>query len=336
MRRSLILVLALVAGVATLVLLQLALPKSTEVAEVKPQSETAFVLVYSRDLPRGTRLDKGNMHWQQQLVSALADGAITAEGVDAAIPADLDGKLLRRDVLDGEAVRPEFLVEGAAGFMSLALAPGMRAVGIAVTDQKLAGGFILPDDRVDLIHTATGDFDGDGVANSFSQTILENIRVLAVGERTTERVTLKTADQQASAAETQSDMVAKGETVTLEMSDEQAHLLFSAEASGQISLALRALEDQGPSRIVSSVGVERAVPPVEPAQKPAASAAPAPTAPAPTAPAPEPAAQIPAAQTSVTQPPRSPKSASVRVIVGSQTSVVEVPFATAQTGGAQP
>lgn len=298
MRRSLILVLALLAGLVTLMLLQLGRQQPTETAAPAAQSDAIHVLVFSRDLPRGTVIDDAGLAWQLQLRTAVPPEAIQSEQAGADFPETILGRLLRRDVLTGELVRPTNFVEGAAGFMALALSPGKRAVGIAVTPQKLAGGFILPDDRIDIIHTSSGDFDRDGQAGTLSQTILENIRVLAVGETSTSRITFQTADQQEAAETQKSDVNVMGETITLEMSETEAEVLFSAMSSGQVSLALRALDDHGKSRIVSTLGFE------------AAQSAPADVA--------------PAQQGEDTRPP-PPVRRKVRIIQGGTASQVEVP-----------
>lgn len=299
MRRSLILVLALLAGLATLMLLQFGRQQPTETASPTAKSDTVHVLVFSRDLPRGTVIDDAGLSWQLQLRTAVPPEAIQSEQAGADFPEDLLGRLLRRDVLTGELVRPANFVEGAAGFMALALSPGKRAVGIAVTPQKLAGGFILPDDRIDIIHTSSGDFDRDGQAGTLSQTILENIRVLAVGETSTSRITFQTADQQDAAETQKSDVNVMGETITLEMSETEAEVLFSAMSSGQVSLALRALDDHGKSRIVSTLGFE------------AAQAA-------------SPAAAAPA-QDGEQPRPQPPVRRTVRIIQGGIASQVDVP-----------
>lgn len=316
MRRFLIFGLAVMMGIATLVLMQVGLRPPPSADQAQPQGETAHVLVYARDLARGTLIDSTSLRWQEQLASALSAHAIVTTDPGLGIPGDMEGKVLRSNVMAGEAVRPELLADGAAGFMALTLSPGMRAVGLSVTEQTLAGGYVLPEDRVDLIHTTSGDFDGDGVASSFSQTILENIRVLAVGETPTGHVTFQTAEQQDATLDLPSDIRAKGETVTLEMTDEQAQILFSAQASGQLSLALRALDDQGPARIVSRIGLE---------DRPPAAAA-------------DPAAR--AERQSVATPAMPaegpPQTASVRIIHGNTTSVIDVPVHRGPVEGTAP
>ncbi len=312
MRRLLIILVALVAGVGTLGLLELSRPTPvTEPTEIT-QTDTVRVLVFNRDMPRGTIIDASSLIWQEQLRSAVSPTTLTSETEDAPYPSDIVGKLVRRDVLAGEIVRPDDLVDRASGFMALTLTPGTRAVGLSVTAQKLAGGFILPEDRIDLIHTVSGDFDRDGRAGSFSQTILENIRVLAIGDTPTSRVTFQTADQQENAASRTAEINMTGDTITLEMTEEEAEVLFSALASGQVSLALRSIDDHGPSRVVSILGFEKPEPPApepvvlppEPPQQPA-----------------EPAPVEIEPQESEPMPPKR----SVRVISGGQTTIVDVP-----------
>jgi pilus assembly protein CpaB len=313
MRRLLILVLALCAAGATFFLLELRGVQTTTPQAEDTEAETVYVLVYTRDMPRGTKIETGETRWQKQVRGAVTEDAYIAPADSVALPSDLNGKLLRSDVLAGELVRPSFLTEGSAGFMSLTLAPGMRAVGIAVNAQKLAGGFILPEDRIDLIHTVVADIDGDGKTSGYSQTILENIRVLAVGETPTGRITFQTADQQAATTALPSEVLLKGETITLEMSDAEAAVLFSAMASGQISLALRAMEDHGPSRILSTIGFEdpeKAAAAAEAAKEPAPAAQPA---------------QPAASPAPVTPPP--PQTQTVRIFKGGTPTYIEVPRA---------
>jgi pilus assembly protein CpaB len=308
----LIILVALVAGVGTLGLLELSRPTPvTEPTEIT-QTDTVRVLVFNRDMPRGTIIDASSLIWQEQLRSAVSPTTLTSETENAPYPSDIVGKLVRRDVLAGEIVRPDDLVDRASGFMALTLTPGTRAVGLSVTAQKLDGGFILPEDRIDLIHTVSGDFDRDGRAGSFSQTILENIRVLAIGDTPTSRVTFQTPDQQENAASRTAEINMTGDTITLEMTEEEAEVLFSALASGQVSLALRSIDDHGPSRVVSILGFEKPEPP----------------APEPVVLPPEPPQQPPEPALIEIEPQESepmPPKRSVRVISGGQTTIVDVP-----------
>jgi pilus assembly protein CpaB len=105
----------------------------------------------------------------------------------------------------------------------------MRAVSTEISPETGAGGFILPNDRVDVILSKRergGDRGGAEVVNS--EIILNNIRVLAI-------------DQAPKEKDGQNSVV--GKTATLELKPEQAELLARARQSGTISLALRALVD---------------------------------------------------------------------------------------------
>ena len=97
---------------------------------------------------------------------------------------------------------------------------------------KTAGGFVLPNDRIDVIRTGRDD---DAVrarqAETFiAETILQNIRVLAIGQNVQER---------------NGEKVIVGETATLELDPKQAELITLAQRTGELSLVLRSLADAG-------------------------------------------------------------------------------------------
>ena len=111
--------------------------------------------------------------------------------------------------------------------MAAVLPSGKRAVAIDLADQgkTAAGGFILPNDRVDVIRT----FHPDEAPMSFaSETILTNIRVLAIGQIVQEK---------------SSDRTVIGGTATLEMTAEQAEKVILAQRTGQLTLSLRSMSD---------------------------------------------------------------------------------------------
>jgi len=114
----------------------------------------------------------------------------------------------------------------AASFMAARLTPGKRAVSISITTDTGAGGFILPNDRVDVLLTQqVGDSQS---RHATTKTILDDVRVLAMDQTFTQDKDQKT-------------VLAK--TATLELAPDQAALLTRAAASGSISLTLRALGD---------------------------------------------------------------------------------------------
>ena len=106
----------------------------------------------------------------------------------------------------------------------------MLAVAVEIDPARSAGGFILPNDRVDIILTQAADADAArGGADYVSRTILENVRVLAIDQSVED-----SGD---------GDKVVIGETATIELEQKQAEVLSSATEIGKLQLALRSLAD---------------------------------------------------------------------------------------------
>jgi pilus assembly protein CpaB len=193
-----------------------------------PAVATTEVLVAAADLTLGQGVKSGDLRWQAWPAEMVPAGAVkrteTQNGLDEFL-----GATVRMAILAGEPVRREKLVKGQGGFMSAILPSGMRAVAIA-TDHRgttSAGGFILPNDRVDVIQTSQAVADG-GATIPMSQIILSNIRVLAIGQNIQEH---------------NGEKVITGETATLELTPEQAEMVVLAQKVGQLSLALRSMAD---------------------------------------------------------------------------------------------
>jgi pilus assembly protein CpaB len=130
----------------------------------------------------------------------------------------------------GEPIREPKLVKATgSGFMAAILPTGMRAVSTEVSPETGAGGFILPNDRVDVIlskREKNPDRNSGDIVNS--QVILGNIRVLAIDQTIEEKNGQK---------------VVVGKTATLELKPKQSEALARARQSGTLSLALRSLTD---------------------------------------------------------------------------------------------
>ena len=222
MLRVLVLVGALAAGIVAAWLSFGLQPDSPVPAAVvtAPQMKTQEVLVAAIDLPQGEALTSEQVRWQAWPDAAVNPGFIARSSWPKAID-DLTGLVVRQAMVAGEPIRQTKLANKNAGFLAAILAPGMRAVAVRVSAESAAGGFILPNDHVDVLHTA-----GD---NGRSRTILSNIRVLAI-------------DQKAVDSEAGPD-TAIGKTATLELKPGQAEALAGAQATGGLSLALRATAD---------------------------------------------------------------------------------------------
>ncbi len=229
MPRMLVLGLAVVAAaVAVLIVRGLMGGGTPQVAAMlpKPQVVTGEVLVASEPLQPGQTLAASLVRWQAWPKSSIDSSFITHDetpNLDAA----LAGTVVRAPMVAGEPLTAaKFVRSDAAGFMAATLQPGMRAVSIPITTESGAGGFILPNDRVDLLMT---EQISDTPRRFRARIVLTNIRVLAM-------------DQTYKQDRDQKVVLAK--SATLELSSEQARLVAKAQAAGPLSLALRALGDE--------------------------------------------------------------------------------------------
>src|SRR4029450_1333839 len=107
--------------------------------------------------------------------------------------------------------------------------PRYRALSTEISPETGAGGFILPNDRVDVLLTKRDkNPDKAGPDVSSAEVILSNVRVLAI-------------DQAPKEKEGPNALV--GKTVTLELKPEQAETLARSRQSGSLTLALRSIAD---------------------------------------------------------------------------------------------
>ncbi len=198
-----------------------------------PPAPVTEVLVAAADTPMGQILQAPDLRWQQWPEGTLTPGYMNRKDNPKALEEAL-GASVRSPFLAGEPIRAQKLVRPASGFMAAILPSGMRAVAV-VTDSRgtnSAGGFILPNDHVDVIRTFR-DEAGSRAGNSDvqrSQTILTDIRVLAIGQLIQEK---------------NGTNVVTGETATLALTPAQAEIITLAQKVGALSLSLRSLADTG-------------------------------------------------------------------------------------------
>ena len=234
-------------------------PVATAAAPPPAEHPTVQVVVAKRDLPVGARLTQTDLGWQAWPAEAVHPTFITDGAAPAAAPttatakigataaqaaqAALNGGGNSMQALEGAIVREAFLTNepiverkivhgGAGGYMAVVLQPGMRAISMPVTVETAAGGFVLPGDRVDVVatHKVEQQGGGGGATSAVSETILQNIRVLAI-------------DQQIQPDKTARTIV--GTTATLEVPAEDVELVTKAKAQGDMALALRSYADMG-------------------------------------------------------------------------------------------
>ena len=100
---------------------------------------------------------------------------------------NLNGMIVRTPFVAGEPIREAKLVNAkGSGFMAAILPSGMRAISTQISPETGAGGFILPNDRVDVILTPRANRNSDKGGGA-SETILRNIRVLAIDQTIEEK-----------------------------------------------------------------------------------------------------------------------------------------------------
>jgi pilus assembly protein CpaB len=191
------------------------------------QLPTVDVLVAKDDIGLGQKVATENLLWQTWTESTASSSFIRRkERPEAAT--QLAGSIARAPFIAGEPIREQKLVKAdGSGFMAAILPTGMRAVSTEISAETGAGGFILPNDRVDVILSKRNPDASAGNVVS-SQVILSNVRVLAIDQAPREK---------------EGQNAVLGKTATLEVTPDDAEILARARQSGTLSLALRSIAD---------------------------------------------------------------------------------------------
>ena len=122
-------------------------------APAAPPLETVEVLVAKTDLSRGQVIEGQDIGWQTWPKAAANANFIKKSDRPDAIN-EFVGAIVRVAMLAGDPIRePDVVMAKGSGFMAAILPKGMRAVAIEISPETGAGGFILPDDRVDVVLT---------------------------------------------------------------------------------------------------------------------------------------------------------------------------------------
>ncbi len=231
--RSLILVvlaLAFAGGAAWLARLAVvqreAVPASRP-SNAAPAEPRLRVLVARQSLPFGHILSAEDLVAQPWPEPAMNDAYIRLRKTEDG--SRYVGHVIRLALPAGAPIPKGALVAPRQrGFLAAALAPGMRAVSVPVDAVTGVAGLIFPGDRVDVIlnHRIT---DADGVEHFASETVVGNVRVLAIDTRT-------------EAAEGKAQ---PGRTVTLEVTPEIAERVALVQSMGSLVLSLRSLAREG-------------------------------------------------------------------------------------------
>jgi len=190
--------------------------------------QTVGVVVAAEDIPFGSTIRPDQVSLSAWPKDRYPKDVLT--DVKAA-----SGRIARREFMRGEPIVESKLLTTSAnvGMLSLRIPQGMRAFTVRVNEVVGVGGFILPDSRVDVVLTTESP---GGQRGRISKIILEDVRVLAAGQK---------IDQKSSEPATVG-------TVTLAVTPEDAEKLALASADGNIHLVLRNFAD---SDKVKTVGI---------------------------------------------------------------------------------
>ena len=193
------------------------------------QMQTVDILVAKSDIGLGQSVKPDDLQWQTWPAATATSNFISRASKADAVK-EITGSIARSPFVAGEPIREQKLVKAdGSGFMAAILPAGFRAISTEISPETGAGGFILPNDRVDVLLTKREkNPDGKSPDISNSEVILSNVRVLAI-------------DQAPKEKDGTNSLV--GKTVTLELKPEQAETLARSRQNGSLTLALRSIAD---------------------------------------------------------------------------------------------
>lgn len=204
-------------------------PQPSQPAVVQ-KNDTVDVMVAAKNLVQGEQLGTFGMEWRPWPRDGVTADMITKDAMPDAL-AQLKLARVRLPMITGEPIVAAKIVRtGDRGFMSAILPEGMRAISVSITEVSAVSGFILPNDRVDVVlsrmETAR---NGDKIP--VSETVLRNVKVLAINQ------SLAPGDDAAA--------ISGGRTAVLELAPMQAEILAKIVSAGTITLVLRSLAEGG-------------------------------------------------------------------------------------------
>ncbi len=195
--------------------------------ERPPAQAKVQILVARNNLPAGLLVKEDHLRWQawpdESVPKSYAVKGKTNEE-------DFVGTVVRVGIAAGEPISDTRVVRpGENGFLAALLGPGMRAITVPVNATTGISGFIFPGDRVDLIltHGIENQDDGDRTRQA-SETVLSNVRVLAIDQTTND----------------QGEEPSLAKTATLELTPKQAEMVTLITDLGRLSLSLRSLQQE--------------------------------------------------------------------------------------------
>jgi pilus assembly protein CpaB len=242
--RIILLLVALIAGgLAAFLVTRGGGKTTTQVVtnEVVRQEAKTQILVAKGPIGMGERLTPATVAWQDWPEGAIRPEYVTVSAMPNA-PADLTGAVARFEFFPGEPIRQQKLVTAEQGYLSAVLSKGMRGVSVPVSAASSAGGYIVPNDHVDVLLSRSTE---QGLV---SEVVLANVRVLAIGKRLGEVGASGGAADADPNAGPQAQVFSDSTIATIELTPGQAETLVNAASRGDLSLSLRSIADfeEGP------------------------------------------------------------------------------------------
>ncbi|MEW6123210.1 MAG: Flp pilus assembly protein CpaB [Pseudomonadota bacterium] len=220
-RRALVLLFAILCGCGAFVFMTRA-PKAPASAPVAQRAEE--ILVAERPLAVGMRVAAADMRWQSVARDAVPAGALRKSDAPDAVQR-FAGATVRQPMAKGDPIFAARLAQGSGGYLASTLVPGMRALAVNLdpSGARSVGGFIFPDDRVDVIVAKAEPARFGQRIDVDAKTLLTGVRVLAIGQQLSDGGGQKTLG---------------GETATLEVTPQQAQELVEAMRLGSTNIWL--------------------------------------------------------------------------------------------------
>jgi pilus assembly protein CpaB len=243
--RLIILLVAAGAAIAAVFLVRSVQTPAKAVAAAAPievkhvEAPTKQILVVKKDVTLGHFLVADDLAWQPWPENAETKSFLEQKNAPDALEKSV-GAVAKIAMAEGEPVTPAKIAHpGEGGWMSAIIAPGMRAVSIEISAETAAGGFIQPNDHVDVMmirdvdssENNNGAAGGQVLAKARAHIILQNVHLLAI-----DAIYGPPAKQGEGG-------VLVGTRATLELVPSDATLIAAAQKGGRLSLALRSVAD---------------------------------------------------------------------------------------------
>ena len=196
------------------------------------RNETQNIVVANKDIPAGTMINEEFLKKGMLKASPWPKASVPAGAFSS--PEQLVGKTNRVKILANEPILESRLAGEGAG-LTVRLEAGKRAMAVRVDEIIGVSGFIVPDDRVDVIVTATPP-GANKQDDRISKIVLQNKRVLSVAQSTEQK------DGKPQVAR----------SITLEVAPDEAEKLSLASQEGSVVLALRGVGDDSEAKTQGS------------------------------------------------------------------------------------